>query len=68
VIYANGLLRRRLGADPRVQPGFSPAGLAKVALARAAKALNLQPPNERVLPVTFNLEKEVPGIDQAQAA
>jgi len=68
VIYANGLLRRRLGADPRVQPGFSPAGLAKVALARAAKALKLQQAHERVLPVTFNLETEVPGLAQAHAA
>lgn len=68
VIYANGLLRRRLGADPRVQPGFSPTGLAKVALARAAKALKLQQARERVLPVTFNLETEVPGLERVQAA
>ncbi len=68
VIYANGLMRRRLGADPSIQPGFSPLGLAKVAAARAAKALKLQKANERVLPVTFNLELEVPGIDGRQAA
>jgi hypothetical protein len=68
VIYANGLIRRRLGLDPAIQPGFSPAGLAKVALARAAKALKLQQARERVLPVTFNLETEVPGLTQAHAA
>lgn len=68
VIYANGLLRRRLGLDPAIQPGFSAPGLAKVALARAAKALKLQKANERVLPVTFNLETEVPGLTQAHAA
>ena len=62
VIYANGLMRRRLGAVPKIQPGFSPLGLAKVAAARAAKALKLQKANERVLPVTFNLETEVPGL------
>lgn len=67
VIYANGLLRRRLGADPKIQPGFSPAGLAKVAAARAAKALKLQKANERVLPVTFNLETEVPGLSKRAA-
>ncbi|MCF8505763.1 MAG: hypothetical protein K9G59_12700 [Caulobacter sp.] len=68
VIYANGLLRRRLGVDPKVQPGFSALGLTKVAVARAAKALKLQKANERVLPVTFNLETEVPGIHGRQAA
>jgi hypothetical protein len=67
VIYANGLLRRRLGADPTIQPGFSPLGLAKVAGARAAKALKLQKANERVLPVTFNLEHEVPGLTKRAA-
>jgi hypothetical protein len=67
VIYANGLLRRRLGAAPRIQSGFSPAGLAKVAAARAAKALRLQKANERVLPVTFNLETEVPGLAKRAA-
>lgn len=68
VIYANGLIRRRLGLAPAIQPGFSPAGLAKVALARAAKALRLQQAHERVLPVTFNLETEVPGMERAHAA
>lgn len=67
VIYANGLLRRRLGAHPRIQPGFSPVGLAKVAAARAAKALKLQKAHERVLPVTFDLESGVPGLAQRAA-
>ena len=67
VIYANGLLRRRMGADPSIQPGFSALGLAKVAGARAAKVLKLQKANERVLPVTFNLETEVPGLSQRAA-
>jgi hypothetical protein len=67
VIYANGLLRRRLGARPSVQPGFTPAGLGKVALARAAKALKLQKAHERILPITFNLETEVPGLTRQAA-
>ncbi|MDP1737018.1 MAG: hypothetical protein Q8L23_06220 [Caulobacter sp.] len=67
VIYANGLMRRRLGLDPAIQPGFSPVGLAKVAMARAAKALKLQRAHERVLPVTFNLETEVPGLTRRAA-
>ena len=61
VIYANGVLRRRAGMRPRVQDGFTPVGLGKVALARAAKALKLQTPHERVLPVTFQLDARQPG-------
>lgn len=67
VIYANGLMRRRLGADPAIQPGFSAAGLAKVAVARAAKVLGLQKARERVLPVTFDLERDVPGLKKRAA-
>jgi hypothetical protein len=44
VIYANGVLRRRLGARPRVQNGFGPTALGKLAVARGAKALKLQRP------------------------
>ena len=61
VIYANGVMRRRLGARPRVQDGFTPVGLGKVAVARAAKALKLQTPHERMLPVTFKLDAGQPG-------
>lgn len=61
VIYANGVLRRRAGLRPKVQAGFGPVGLGKVALARAAKALKLQTPHERVLPVTFQLDAGRPG-------
>ncbi len=61
VIYANGVLRRRAGLRPKVQEGFGPVGLGKVALARAAKALKLQTPHERVLPVTFQLDAGRPG-------
>ena len=68
MVYANGLLRRRAGMDPAIQSGFSPLGLTKVTVARAAKALKLQKANERVLPVTFNLETEVPGIAGQRAA
>lgn len=62
VIYANGVLRRRLGARPKVQAGLSPVGLGKVMVARAAKALKLQTPHERVLPVTFRLDAREPGV------
>ena len=61
VIYAHGVMRRRLGARPRVQDGFTPVGLGKVAVARAAKALKLQTPHERMLPVTFKLDAGQPG-------
>ncbi len=62
ILYANGLLRRRLGADPKVQSAFSPIGFSKLAMARGAKALNLQKPNPRVLPTTFKLDAAQPGV------
>lgn len=61
VIYANGVLRRRLGARPRLRDGVRIENLAKLAVARAAKALNLQKPNERVLPASFRLDARKPG-------
>ena len=61
VIYANGVLRRRLGAKPHIQPGVSPITLGKFALARGAKALNLHKPDHRVLPATFRLDATRPG-------
>lgn len=62
VIYANGVLRRRMGARPRIQDGFTPAALGKLAVARGAKALKLQTPQERVLPVSFRLDPAKPGL------
>jgi hypothetical protein len=62
VIYANGVLRRRLGAKPRVQNGFGPTALGKLAVARGAKALKLQTPHVRHLPVTFGLDAGRPGV------
>ncbi|MDP3659651.1 hypothetical protein [Phenylobacterium sp.] len=62
VIYANAVLRRRAGARPRIQQGFTPLAVGKVAVARAAKALKLHAPNERVLPPTFRLDPAKPGV------
>ena len=62
LIYANGVLRRRLGARPRIQDGFGPTALGKLAVARGAKALNLQTPHVRHLPVTFGLDARRPGV------
>ena len=62
VIYANGVLRRRLGAKPRIQSGFGPTALGKLAVARGAKALNLQAPHVRHLPITFGLDASQPGV------
>jgi hypothetical protein len=64
VIYANGLLRQRLGRDPVLESGAGPANMAKLALARLAKASGLQKPNARVLPVSFTLDPREPGIPQ----
>lgn len=61
VIYANGVMRRRLGAHPRIQAGLTPVTLGKFALARGAKALKLQKPDPRVLPTSFRLDATRPG-------
>ena len=62
VIYANGVLRRRAGLDPALEPGAGPANMAKLALARMVKASGLQKPNARVLPVSFTLDPKQPGV------
>ena len=61
LIYANGVLRRRLGARPRLREGYGPANLAKFGLARAAKALKLQRPVSTKLGPSFRLEPGRPG-------
>jgi hypothetical protein len=62
VIYANGFLRRRMGARPKVQAGLGPTMISKLAVARGAKALRLVKPNPRVLPETFRLDARRPGV------
>lgn len=62
VIYANGVLRRRMGLRLDLADGLGPANLGKLAVARAAKALKLQTPAERVLPITFGLDPAAPGV------
>ena len=61
VIYANGVMRRRLGARPRLREGYTPGNLAKFGLARAAKALKLQKPVATRLGPTFRLDPGQPG-------
>jgi len=61
VIYANGLLRRRLGARPRLSDGYSATNLAKFGLARTAKALKLQKDTGARLEPAFRLEPGRPG-------
>ncbi len=61
VIYANAVLRRTLGARPRIQQGLRPATLAKLAVARAAKALARNRPTPGVLPASFRLDAAAPG-------
>lgn len=68
VIYGNGVLRRKLGWTPALKAGAGPANLAKVVLARAAKAAGLIKPNPRVLPPSFNLAEAIPGLDAKPAA
>jgi hypothetical protein len=55
------VLRRRFGAQPRLAEGATATNLSKLAFARAAKALKLHTPNERVLPTSFRLDAGTPG-------
>lgn len=54
VLYANGLLRKS-GTRPRIQTAPHPTALAKIAMARAAKAAGAARTFERTLPETFRL-------------
>jgi len=61
VLYTNGMLRRAFGAAPSVQAAPDPRAFAKLAVARALKAVR---PGERErdpLPATFTLQREQPG-------
>jgi hypothetical protein len=60
VIYANGVMRRRLGARPRLADGYTAANLAKFGLARAAKALKLQKEVSTKAPPSFRLDASRP--------
>ena len=66
VLYANGVLRK-MGLKPRVQTSPHPLALAKVGLARAVKASGLSRTFERTLPITFDLERAIPGVLKAAA-
>ena len=61
VLYANGVLRKA-GMSPRIQAAPHPAALAKVAMARGVKAAGLSKTFVKNLPVTFDLEREIPGV------
>jgi hypothetical protein len=61
IIYANGVMRRRLGARPRLADGYSAGNLAKFGLARAAKALKLQKEVSTKAPPSFALRPGRPG-------
>ncbi len=61
VIYANGLLRKAVGATPKVQAGYAPLALGKLGLARAAKALGKSAPTRDPLPPSFTLVRGEPG-------
>lgn len=62
VIYANAMLRRNAGLQPRVQSGFSPVTLAKLGLARAAKVARRNAPTRTAPPPSFRLDATEPGL------
>lgn len=61
VLYANGVMRRRLGARPRLADGYTPSNLAKFGIARAAKVLKLQEEVAIKAPPSFRLQPGRPG-------
>lgn len=63
VLYANGLMRRSLGARPKLEEGYGPTNLAKFGLARLVKAVRR--PQPKRMPVTFSLDPSRPGVPQA---
>ena len=62
VIYANALLRRNAGLQPRVQSGYGPVSLAKVGLARAAKVARRKLPARTAPAPSFRLDATQPGL------
>ena len=64
IIYANGLLRRRLRIRPKVQRALGPPALAKVAIARGVKAARRKRAYKPILPPTFTLDPAQPGVLQ----
>jgi hypothetical protein len=62
VIYANGLIRRRFGANPRLKDGFNPGNIAKFGFARAMKFAGAKPPAKPTVPPSFRLSDSQPGL------
>ena len=62
IVYANAMLRRGAGLQPRVQEGFGPLALAKLGLARAAKAARRSAPVRTAPPPSFRLDATQPGL------
>lgn len=62
VIYANAMLRRNAGLQPRVQSGYGPVTLAKMGLARAAKVARRNAPARTAPPPSFKLDATEPGL------
>jgi len=56
-IYANGLLRRKLGLNPRLNDEIGMGQIIKAALARAAKLVS-PPPESAPAPILFELDEK----------
>ena len=61
IVYANAMLRRNAGMQPRVQEGFGPVALAKLGLARAAKVARRNAPTRTAPAPSFRLDATEPG-------
>lgn len=56
-IYANGVLRRRFGARPRLPQSLGAGLIARAALARALKLVH-RPPEKAPVPVSFEIDAQ----------
>jgi hypothetical protein len=68
VIYGNGVMRRRFNAPQKLRDGPTPQNLAKVGLARIAKAMKWHPANDKFLPVSFEVQPDAPNALRDLAA
>jgi len=61
-IWANGFLRQRFGATPRLHSDFHPAMIGKFLLARLAKAAGVQANPPEPIPASFAIDPAMPDF------
>lgn len=68
-MYTNGLMRRKLGANPSISNDGRLSRLSKSAVARAVKLARKKPPLDEIAPASFKVDlQEETGIREFSAA